>query len=140
MKVRRMESTKRSSLSTLNIFSLIHLLSFPLFANVLVVFVFCVCKVLLEAPLVPIAMPINCWKTCSSTYTNANSSTKSLRKIVKSISPKLTDYCIEMGRKKVNAYVVVHQQTRKMGNGSVVVCQYTKTIGKEVYRSSIQAR
>ena len=53
--------------------------------KVLVVFVFCVCKVLFEAQLVPIAMPINCWKMCSSTYTNANSSTKSLRKIVKSI-------------------------------------------------------
>ena len=100
MKIRRMESTKRSSLSTLNTFSLIHLLSFPLFAKVLVVFVFCVCKVLFEAQLVPIAMPINCWKTGSSTYANANSSTKSLRKIVKSISPKLTDYCIQMGRKK----------------------------------------
>ena len=96
MKVRRKESTKRSSLSTLNTFLLIHLFSFPLFAKVLVVFVFCVCKVLLNAQLVPIAMPINCWKTCSSTYTNANSSTKSHRKIVKSISPKLKDYYIQM--------------------------------------------
>ena len=43
-------------------------------------------------------MPIDCWKTCSSTYANANSSTKSLGKIVKSISPKLTDYYIQMGR------------------------------------------
>ena len=99
MKVRRVESRKRSSLSTVNTFSLIHLFSFPLFAKIIVVFAFCVCKVLLKAQLLPIAMLIDCWKTCSSTYTNVNSSTKSLGKIVKYISPKLTDYYMQMGRK-----------------------------------------
>jgi len=99
MKVRRVDSTKRGSLSTVNTFSLIHLFSFPLFAKVFVVIAFFVCKVLLKAQLLPIAMPIDCWKTCSSTYTNDNSSTKSLGKIVKYISPKLTDYYIQMGRK-----------------------------------------
>ena len=54
-------------------------------------------------------MPIDCWKTCSSTNANVNSSTKSLGKIVKFISPKLTDYYIQMGKKYVNAYVLVHQ-------------------------------
>ena len=93
MNVRRVESTKRSSLSTLNTFSLIHLFSFPLLAKDLVVFAFC--KVLLKAQLVPITMPTD----CSSTYANANSSTKSLGKIVKFISRKLTDYYIQMGRK-----------------------------------------
>jgi hypothetical protein len=44
-------------------------------------------------------MPIDCWKTSSSTYANVNSPTKSLGKIVKYSSPKLTDYYIQMGRK-----------------------------------------
>ena len=99
MKVRRVESTKRSSLSTLSTFSLIHLFSYPLFAKVPVVFAFCVCNVLLKAQLVPIAMSIDYCKTCSYTHRNDNSSTKSLCKIIKSISPKLTDYYIQMGRK-----------------------------------------
>jgi hypothetical protein len=43
-------------------------------------------------------MPIDCWKTCSSTYATIISSTKSIGKIVKFISPKLTDYYIQMGR------------------------------------------
>ena len=99
MKVRRVESTKRSSLSTLSTFHwfiCFHL--FPLFARVLAVFAFCIGKVLLKARLVSIAMSIDCWKTCSSTYAHVNSSTKSLGKVVKSISPKLTDYCIQMER------------------------------------------
>jgi hypothetical protein len=44
-------------------------------------------------------MPIDCWKTSSSTYANVNSPTKSLGKIVKYSSPKLTDYYNQMGRK-----------------------------------------
>ena len=73
--------------------------SFPLFAKVLAVFAFCIGNVFLKAQLVSIAMPIDCWKTCSSTYANVNSPTKSLGKIVKYSSPKLTNYYIQMGRK-----------------------------------------
>jgi hypothetical protein len=69
-----------------------------IFAKILAVFAFCICKVLLKEQLVSIAMPIDCWKTCSSTYATVNSSSKSLGKIVKFISPKLTDYYIQMGR------------------------------------------
>jgi hypothetical protein len=43
---------------------------------------FCICKILSKAQLISIAMPIDCWKTCSSAYANVNSSTKSLGKIV----------------------------------------------------------
>jgi hypothetical protein len=109
-----------------------------LFAKILAVFAFCICKVLLKEQLVSIAMPIDCWKTCSSTYATIISSTKSLGKIVKFISPKLTDYYIQMGRSIYQCICRCPSIDEKNGK---LVCRvlpmHDKQLGKWVYRCSL---
>ena len=84
-------------------------------------------------------MPIDCWKTSSSTYANVNSPTKSLGKIVKYSSPKLTDYYNQMGRKN-NMSMLMSLSINRRGKwamGLSLSANTRKKIGKWVYRCSL---